>query len=633
MRSTGPTCMVTQQKTLLSFRFCQTPAYEDSKAIELRGGECGYIEFGQCYSPDMSCTEHCTENLFPQMKAWRSRNRRPKHVRSEETHTVLPRTLFDPLDTTIARDKSVLSDLSRHVSGPIGSTRNARGPASSRAQLMTPPHSEDCDSVDEQQELRSEGLALRHDAVHSAHSVQQATQTATRILKQPTFNLSGTIRSAGPVECSKRKACNVWSSTGNDHARHKRPRIDDPSEAWINSKHDNVLNPGERAVQAADEDDGCRYVRVGECVDDFARSEDGIDKHSIVVAVVDPAVDKAGSRPQRVTYVALDSYDINGIEVGDYDSADRDISLANTRFRPDDYWKLPGSSQSPQNARLSSYACHELDHAVIKYANQTLCGKRPRTGSRPRKTPLHPRHSLTSWSHTTKLKSHYKGEINAVIAFVNDVAEVELGLPRNFQATLDYDESFSSFMRYILEQRGSFGSIGWMLTDDHSPIEYWADLSIWVLPTTRDRKNREMYEWTASSGKLAKDFLDKHSVKKYGRNLYIEVRIVEDADAKRKNEAWLRRMESESVDLAIPPSPTPPSRKKIGTRKRDNIGNSSCRTVSRKPARSDAWRFSEPVNTAEMALGMRTDEWINEDDEEFLTIKSEPEPYIKLEDG
>lgn len=385
--------------------------------------------------------------------------------------------------------------------------------------------------------------------------------------------------------------------------------------------HEAVLSPGIKAVRAADQEDGCRYIRVGERLDDFASGAgQAIDKHSIVVAVVDPAFDHAGGKPQMVKYMAIDTYNVNGIDIGDYDSADQDLILANVDFCPDEYWRI--ALEEIAGSRGVAANVGDLDYAVIKYSNRTLEGRRPRTDLRPKKTPLRPRHNLAPWTNTTTTKANQEGDISAVITFVNDVANVALGLPRNLQASLEYKEDFSSFKNYILDQRGYHGSLGSMLMDDDSPIDYWADIRIWVLPTSPEKSNREMYEWTETAGMLAKDFLDKSSVKQHGRNLYIEVRIVEDANAEQKNAEWVRRM----TKVAAPP----PERRQIdtGTQKTSSFTKPQMSLMNHIASPyGNSRATSYLLSYEDVTSAWQKDKEADQDDEEMIEIKAESDCY------
>ncbi|KJX96253.1 hypothetical protein TI39_contig686g00005 [Zymoseptoria brevis] len=161
--------------------------------------------------------------------------------------------------------------------------------------------------------------------------------------------------------------------------------------------------------------------------------------------------------------------------------------------------------------------------------------------------------AVKAWPRGFNPPDNSRNDIGAVIVFVNTAVKRNLGLPRDLQATLDFDESYDSFLEYI-EGTATFDNgrnLGRLLEDDDSPLNVWAKLEIWVLPRRRNPPANpanavvnDLVKWPAGSNLVARDFLDRSLPINDGplnRMLFVEVRIVKDPDWKAKDVAFKRR--------------------------------------------------------------------------------------------
>lgn len=335
------------------------------------------------------------------------------------------------------------------------------------------------------------------------------------------------------------------------------------------------------------------FLRIGRVPADEDAGPNRIPKRAMVVAAVGKGF---------VEYLAVDSWMINGRRIGDYANAEdynfpRDIP----GFQCDHFWNqhyLAGAGQL-DNAILkyakdgceprpiqdslesivddydlepldSSDATDDLGEEEETIGRQAADRKRKESlkvreaqrnkGERPIKAPIkapinlqHNIRSIDMYGGEEELGQDDAEDIDAVICFRNTVSNRDLGLPKNLQATLDWSETYQSFKRYI--KREEFGEqdmeeepcLGQRLR--HKDFKWWANFEIWICPQrvrgNGDSRPKELIEWKPHdpASKQAPvdltNFLDVSGVSKYGRQLYIEIRIVKDPQKVQKDRIWV----------------------------------------------------------------------------------------------
>ncbi|KJX96252.1 hypothetical protein TI39_contig686g00004 [Zymoseptoria brevis] len=303
------------------------------------------------------------------------------------------------------------------------------------------------------------------------------------------------------------------------------------------------------------------YVRVGTDPNDNKPSAGGsLPLEYLVVATVNNA--------DTVQYYGIDTWTFpRQIQVGDYNTMDRIRSPYNSRLVADQTFQ----------SRLTGGA---LDQAVRDEVNPPQLKRGKKREHEPAKpSPLRPLQAAVQRQPHKVDKGN--GEILAVITFVNTFIPKNLKLPRNFQVALDATETFATLMAEIKAEAKTFcpgkdKNLGWLLESRSSPLGYWADLEIWVLP----RGKTELVQWRKDAvGLMARDFLGAADPEDEtdGRVLFMEVRVVPDPEAKAKDVAFKAR--SKEIEVRVKKSGMGKNTAQEKKRKR---GASSTATKSRK---------------------------------------------------
>ncbi|EGP84000.1 unnamed protein product [Zymoseptoria tritici ST99CH_3D1] len=320
------------------------------------------------------------------------------------------------------------------------------------------------------------------------------------------------------------------------------------------------------------------YVRVGTDPNDNKPSVGGsLPLEYLVVATVNDA--------DTVQYYGIDTWTLpREIQVGDYNTMDRIRSPYNSRLVADKVFQ----------SRLTGGT---LDQAVKDEVDPPQLKKGMKRAHDPAKPPpLRPLQAAVQRQPRKVDKGN--GDILAVITFVNTFIPKNLKLPRNFQVALDATETFATLMAEIKAEAKTFcpgkdKNLGWLLESRSSPLGYWADLEIWVLP----RGKTELIQWRKDTvGLVARDFLGASDpqCETDGRVLFMEVRVVPDPEAKAKNVAFKAR--SKEIEDRVKKSSMGKDTAQEKKRKR---GASSTATKSRKKSKTGRQTQAEAEPDAE----------------------------------
>ncbi|CAK4020999.1 Hypothetical predicted protein [Lecanosticta acicola] len=347
---------------------------------------------------------------------------------------------------------------------------------------------------------------------------------------------------------------------------------------------DEPVSPLKRGEKFPEDNDSRTFVRVGRLPpeDDVHHdpAHDPSDPEYSPRISMNVVVVAVRSKGDKMSYLAVESWNINSRQVGDYASADE---YARSRDIPglviDPFWrkyerKLSLSQKvvkwMDEGAEPPPVDDPEISGGPLSAPTNAVGSGGPRNGGGSRGPPQKTKSKLSKGSPQQRshespirgpirpihndetpgqffqtdhnLRNKHAGGISAVICFRNTVADVDLGLATNVQAGLNWRESYASFRRFIKREpfpETTRSSLWQRLR--HKTFDWWTDFEIWVLPQRRRDEGqpppREMLRWRPGVG--IREFLDAEGVETYGRQLYIEVRLVEDGYAEDKDKVWV----------------------------------------------------------------------------------------------
>ncbi|EGP83998.1 unnamed protein product [Zymoseptoria tritici ST99CH_1A5] len=265
------------------------------------------------------------------------------------------------------------------------------------------------------------------------------------------------------------------------------------------------------------------YVRIGRMPAKDEDDVEGITLRYHVVATV--------NKNDVVEFYGIDTWWFPQALIGAYDCLDRiaDIYAPPRALRADPYFAGP-------------YNIDNLEDAVKAWLAAKADGTWKTLQPQAIEAPLWPLQRMGGWP-VQKGRDRSDQPIGAVIKIINYSVPRSMGLPRNCQAWLDADESYDTFRAFVETETETWlanRSLGWLLTDDDSPLRYWADLEFWVMP----RGEQGLVHWSPTEGMVAGDFLRmwQPAGAKSPRLLYIEVRIVRDTNWKVKDTQHKQRV-------------------------------------------------------------------------------------------
>lgn len=279
----------------------------------------------------------------------------------------------------------------------------------------------------------------------------------------------------------------------------------------------------------AENEEVLTYIRIGRILIDDVGYEDTIERHYPVVAEFTEVP------PKKIEYYRVPAYLVNDSFIGDYENL-MDLTgtvYTWTQFQADPLFEKAYINRT-LNERVGEIAARLQNGTEFASLHEAPCIPQTPTATKEGKVP--PENPMPALKPVQMVRM--EENLIGVVVGIADISShgVELNLDDNIQAYLSHDDSYAAFRRFVAQEL-TVKDERLTLTEVLNEVDHpgW-DVRIYVV--SQDAKDdqwlKPMYEWTANSGIVARDFLDKKVWARGGRDLYFQMHIIDRPDPSQK---------------------------------------------------------------------------------------------------